>query len=345
MNSNALNPAGAALSPVEIRVEWPADVPQAANLAKQYADSLGFPGLQCDEIALVVTELGSNLIKHARGGAIRLAEAKAGEQRAIEIESMDKGPGITDVDQAIVDGYSTAGGLGLGLGTVNRLMDELDMYSASGGGLHVVCRRWLRSSANRPVSGDLAFSAATRSCCHQTENGDTFLFKRWESNALAGVIDGLGHGQFAQRASQTARQYVERHFDQPLELLFRGAGRACRSTRGVVMALARFDLARGTVALASVGNVESYLIGAQQPLSILARRGIVGLNAPAPAIAEYPWTGTNLLIMHSDGVRTHWDRSRFSDLLRGAPTEIARRMLLEDGKPDDDATVIVAKSL
>src|SRR5690348_11368158 len=46
MNSNALNPAGAALSPIEIRVEWPADVPQAANLAKQYADSLGFPGLQ-----------------------------------------------------------------------------------------------------------------------------------------------------------------------------------------------------------------------------------------------------------------------------------------------------------
>ena len=73
--------------------------------------------------------------------------------------------------------------------------------------------------------------------------------------ALVGVIDGLGHGQFAHRAAQTARQYVENHFDLPLDQIFRGVGRACRATRGVVMALARFDWGQGRLAFASVGNI------------------------------------------------------------------------------------------
>ena len=75
------------------------------------------------------------------------------------------------------------------------------------------------------------------------------------------MIDGLGHGELARRASQTARRYVEHHFDQPLVNIFRGADRACRATRGVVMALARFDMVSRKVTIASVGNIEVRLIG------------------------------------------------------------------------------------
>src|SRR5215471_8678078 len=78
--------------------------------------------------------------------------------------------------------------------------------------------------------------AATRTHPLMTVNGDAFVLKQWSTGALVGVIDGLGHGQCAHQAAQTAWQYVENHFDQPLGTIFRGAGHVCQATRGVVMA-------------------------------------------------------------------------------------------------------------
>jgi anti-sigma regulatory factor (Ser/Thr protein kinase) len=332
------------MQPVEAGVTWQGDVLRAGELGRGFSASLGFPAAQCDEIGLVVTELASNLIRHAPGGTITMGHVTTSERTGIEIQSVDKGPGISDVEQAITDGYSTAGGLGLGLGTVNRLMDELEIYSGSNGGLHIVCRRWVRARPSGAIAGGLAFGAATRSYRQLPENGDTFLFKQWERNALVGVIDGLGHGPLAQRASHTARHYIERHFDQPLPSLFLGVGRACRTTRGVVMALARFDLTRQTLTVASVGNIEVRLVGSSEKFNLVVRRGIVGLNAPNPVPAEHPWTSSSLLIMHSDGIRSHWNWSEFSDVLQAAPNMIARRLLSELGKLDDDATVVVARS-
>jgi len=330
---------------VETAVTWQGDVLEVRDLARRFAASLGFPAVQCDEIALVATELASNLIKHASGGTISLSRIGAGEPGGIEIQSVDHGPGIPNAEQAIADGYSTAGGLGLGLGTVNRLMDELEICSGSKGGLHLICRRWVRTKERSSLTpGCVTFGAATRPCRQLPENGDAFIFKQWDRNALVGVIDGLGHGQFAQRASQTARQYIEQHFDQPLANLFRGAGRACRATRGVVMALARFDFVRRNLTVASIGNVEVRLVGSPQPFNPVVRRGIVGLNAPNPVLTEHPWLSTCLLIMHSDGLRTQWDWSEFRNLERETPTIIAQRLLARLGRIDDDATVAVARS-
>src|SRR5262249_6990908 len=118
----------------------------------------------------------------------------------------------------------------------------------------------------------------------------------------------------AQHASHTARHYVEEHFDQSLEHLFRGAGRACRATRGVVMALAQFDLAQRTFTVGSVGNVEVRVVGSPEKLNLTVRRGIVGLNAPNPVPAVHPWTAQTSLIIHSDGLRPHWSWNDFRQL-------------------------------
>jgi len=331
------------IEPLEIKVTWEGDVRRAAEAGKELASAVGFPPLHCEEIGLTLTELATNLIRHAAGGTLRISQIQSGPKTGIEIHSSDQGPGIRDIEQAITDGYSTAGGLGFGLGTVNRLMDELDFYSGADGGLHVVCRRWVRKTGPPAVGSQLGFGAATRSYRGIPENGDAFIFKRWEHYALLGVIDGLGHGPLARRASQTARQYLEHHFDQPLDHLFQGAGRACRATRGVVMALARFDLARQAVTVASVGNIEVRLIGNRERLDLIVRRGIIGLNAPNPVVTEHPWTAASLLIMHSDGLSTHWNWRDFSALEPESPTVIARRLLTRLAKIDDDATVVVAK--
>ncbi len=134
-------------------------------------------------------------------------------------------------------------------------MDELDITSRRGNGTHIVCRRWLREHRPSVRPCPLAFGVATRPRRLSQVNGDAFVVSQWAESALVGVIDGLGHGQFAHRAAQTARQYVENHFDLPLDQIFRGVGRACRATRGVVMALARFDWGQERLSFASVGNI------------------------------------------------------------------------------------------
>ena len=328
-------------APASIEVDSSAKVRQSCELAVRLADSLGFPAAHCQEIGLVATELGTNLLRHASRGTMTISALPGGDPAGIRIETEDSGPGIHDVEQAIADGYSTAGGLGLGLGTVNRLMDELEVASAPGGGLHVVCQRWARPPLTGAFDRRLPFGVATRACRRSKENGDTFLIRQWDGKALVGVIDGLGHGHFAQRAALSARQYVEQHFDQPLDKLFRGAGRACRATRGVVMALARFDLERKRVELASVGHIEVRLAGTSEKLNLHVRRGIVGLNAPEAVVTENPWTGAGWLVMHSDGLTSRWDWEQFREVAHQAPSAIAQRMLLTLGKPDDDATVVV----
>src|SRR6266576_822601 len=216
-----------------LSVETSAQARSACLAARKLAQSIGFTADASEEIALVASELASNLIKHAGGGALELTPLDSAGALGLEIVSEDKGPGIGDVELALTDGYSTVGSLGVGLGAVNRLMDSLQFSPSPQGGLRVVCQRWIRTNGRDIAGRRLAFGAATRSYHLMRENGDTFVIRQWGNHALAGIIDGLGHGEFAQRASQTARQYLEHHFDQPLESLFQGAGRACRATRGV----------------------------------------------------------------------------------------------------------------
>jgi anti-sigma regulatory factor (Ser/Thr protein kinase)/serine/threonine protein phosphatase PrpC len=330
--------------PILIEVTWQGDVREACDSARQLALTIGFPTAHGDEIELAVKELATNLLKHASRGSIKLLSV-AGEGRSgIQIEAEDRGLGIADIDRAITDGYSTAGGLGLGLGTVNRLMDEFEIHSQPGAGTHIVCQRWLRPERSNQLAGELEFGAASRPRRGEPENGDAFLFRQWEGFALTGVIDGLGHGVFAQRAAQTGRQYIENHFDQPLDSLFRGVGRACRSTRGVVMALARFDCGKQKLTLASIGNVEMRLFGSEQKFSPVVRRGILGLNAPNPFCFDHPWKGDCVLVLHSDGLSTHWTLNDFPEILSESPAKAAYRLLAALGKPDDDATVVVVRS-
>lgn len=327
--------------PVTIEVGWTADVRMAADRARGFASSLGFAATECEEIALVVTELASNLVRHAFRGTIGLSAIDTGGHLGIQIESKDRGPGISETERAITDGYSTAGGPGLGLGTVNRLMDVL--HITSGVGLHVVSQRWRRTQTTFQPQ-ELVFGVATRAFGLMPHNGDAFVIKQWHRYALAGVIDGLGHGELAQRASRVARQYVEQHFDQPLENIFCGAARACRATRGVVMALARFDLERHKFTIANIGNIEVKLLGGSEPFNPVVRRGIIGLNAPNPVCTDHAWNSKCVLIMHSDGLRAppHWRES--ADFTYEPPSLVAQRLLNEFAKKEDDATVIVARN-
>jgi anti-sigma regulatory factor (Ser/Thr protein kinase) len=306
---------------------------------------VGFAPQACEEIALAMTELATNLVKHARGGTLTLAPLSEGERLGLEIQSHDDGPGMADVEQALGDRYSTAGTRGAGLGAVNRLMDALDIRSRRGTGTHIVCRKWLRKHRASLRPCPLACAVATRPRTVGQVNGDAFVVHHWAESTLVGVIDGLGHGQFAHRAAQTARQYVESHFDMPLDQIFRGTGRACRATRGVVMALARFDWGDGQLTFASVGNILVRVFPQSEPFHFMIRRGVIGLNAPGAVVTEHRWPLDHVLVLHSDGVSAHWGWKDFPDWTDRPAAAMAQELLQAKAKDEDDATVIVVRNV
>lgn len=319
------------------------DTLPAKRAARDLAARWGFRLLDEEEILLVVSELASNLVKHSHGGRLTLKLIDAGERKGLEIETVDSGPGIADPESALRDGYSTAGSLGYGLGTINRLMDEMEISSASGAGTRVTCLRWVRETGKSLAATGLEFGVATRARGGAEENGDAYVVKKWENFALAAVIDGLGHGPYAARAAQAAKNYIDAHFDQSLENILRGADRACRSTRGVVIGLARIA-APAKLSFVGVGNVEAYIIGDGRSIATISQRGIVGSRMPVSTVTEYPWGPGHLLVMHSDGVKSHWQWNDFPGLIQEGAQFIAHRLLSTLARPEDDATVLIVKS-
>jgi serine/threonine protein phosphatase PrpC len=176
-------------------------------------------------------------------------------------------------------------------------------------------------------------------------NGDAFMVEQGDGFTLTALIDGLGHGQFANRAALTARQYIVNHFDQPLEAIFRGVGRACRATRGVVLALARFDWATETIKLtfASVGNIEARVFGNPAPTNFIVRRGVIGLNAPNPVVTEHCWGPDWVLVLFTDGLQSRWHWNDFPELAEAPAPHAAQRLLQALARDNDDATVIVVR--
>ena len=328
------------------------------------AQEAGFDGAAIERLILAASEMADNLVRHAHGGTLTLTlvQDDAG-QHGVEIETLDYGPGFDAAAPAFA-GNSATGSLGVGLNAVNSALDELEITSEAetGGATRIVGRRWLRPAARsgrQPCP--LAFGAASRPRASLTENGDAFIVKTWGESALVGVIDGLGHGVFAHRAAETARGYVEEHYDRPLDKIFAGVARACHATRGVVMLLARFDwgweAAKDLAAapawpaapavrltLAGIGNIEWRTAYRATSLNYNLRRGILGVNAPPPVVSTYRWDVDSLLILHSDGVSTHWQWEDFQHDTRAPAASLAGKLLLTLAKDADDATVVVVKA-
>jgi anti-sigma regulatory factor (Ser/Thr protein kinase) len=320
-------------------------VGQARRAARTIAEALGFVQQACEEIMLATTELATNLNKHAGGGTLTLTPLAEAGRVGLEIRSLDTGRGIADVEQALGDRYSTAGSRGTGLGAVNRLMDEFDIASQRGRGTQIVCRKWHREYPPSIRPCPLSFGVATQPHTLGQVNGDSFVVHRWSESALVGIIDGLGHGQFAHRAAEAARQYVESHFDRPLDQIFLGTSRACRATRGVVMALARFDWGAGRMYFASIGNILARVFPSSEPSNFVVRRGVIGLNAPRAIVTEHVWPLDHVLVLHSDGVSTHWNWQDFPGWAERPAESMARDLLQTRTTGKDDATVIVVRSV
>ena len=115
---------------------------EARRVAVALGAELGFDETRRAELAIVVTEAATNLVKHARQGELLLRPLADGVRRGLEVLAVDRGPGLADVSRAVGDGFSTAGSPGTGLGAIRRLASAFDVHSLPGAGTTALAVLW-----------------------------------------------------------------------------------------------------------------------------------------------------------------------------------------------------------
>ena len=118
------------------------DIVLARQKGRAKAIELGFSSGDATLIATAISELARNIVVYAGKGRITLKAVNGLNRQGISVVASDEGPGIPDVRQALRDGFSTSGSLGLGLPGVRRLMDEFEITSQPGRGTTVVVKKW-----------------------------------------------------------------------------------------------------------------------------------------------------------------------------------------------------------
>jgi serine/threonine-protein kinase RsbT len=128
---------------VRVMIKSDEDILAARQEGRELAVSLGFGPSDLAVIATSISELARNLLLYARNGCIICWAIEREPKTGIVIQATDEGPGIPDVEVVLKDGYSTSGGLGLGLPGVRRMMDEFAIVSHKGRGTTVTTIKWM----------------------------------------------------------------------------------------------------------------------------------------------------------------------------------------------------------
>ena len=127
---------------IRLAINSDQDIVLARQKGRALAVELGFTSGDATLIATAISELARNIVSYARKGHITLRKLNSAERRGLLIIASDNGPGIPDVRQALRDGFSTSGSLGMGLPGVRRIMDEFEINSQPGRGTVVAVKKW-----------------------------------------------------------------------------------------------------------------------------------------------------------------------------------------------------------
>jgi anti-sigma regulatory factor (Ser/Thr protein kinase) len=329
-------------SSVTVTVAEPSQVGEARRRAVALAESLGFGPTQAGNVAVVVTEAATNLVKHTTGGLLAL-RAVEGPTPTVEVLALDRGPGMADVQRCLEDGYSTAGSPGNGLGAIRRLAALFDVHSRPGVGSAVLAQL----SAGPPGGAEqVEIGAVCLPFPGEEQCGDAWAISHEPDRCLLLVVDGLGHGPLATTAAREAVRIFEANIDRrPAEIL-QLAHPALRPTRGAAVAVAEIALDSRQVRFAGVGNIAGRII---QPngtsRGLVSHNGTLGHQLHSVGEFTYPWPEGAVLVLHSDGLQTQWGLDRYPGLLGQHPGLIAGVLYRDFGRKNDDATVVVARDV
>nr|WP_320775999.1 ATP-binding SpoIIE family protein phosphatase [Streptomyces sp. CRN 30] len=329
-------------------VHWlRADVALAAaarRQAGQLAHSIGLSAERVARVELCVTEMATNLLKHADDGSLALRVVRARDSVAVECLSLDSGPGIDDLQSALRDGTSAAGTLGIGMGAIERLADVWGVHSLRGRGTVVHARFW--ADGRTPPPGPVETGGLTRPISGEQVSGDTWSVRAMNGHGtdafLLLMCDGLGHGPLAARAAERARSAFRDSRHLSPEAVLADVHQGLRGTRGAAVAIALIDLADQRVRLSGAGNISALVESGGSRSALLSMPGIVGAQMPRPRTFDTAFPPGAVLVMHSDGLSERWRSADFPGLFGQDPAVVAAQILNQAAVRRDDAGIVVA---
>ncbi|WP_097088533.1 MULTISPECIES: ATP-binding protein [unclassified Pseudomonas] len=310
-------------------------VGHARRTAQSLARQVGMDDTDSGRVALVVTELATNLLKHAGQGELHLRALPRAHGAGIEVLSVDRAQGF-DPHACLTDGYSTGGTQGFGLGTISRQAQVFDLYADARGA--VLLARVYPRADNAP---DVRFGVSHHALHNDPACGDTWRLAQNDEFLSALVIDGLGHGEEAEHAARSGAQaFTDAPFGAPQQLLPE-IHQAMRGTRGGAVALARFDRRSGHLGFVGIGNISASLQGGERTRGLASLPGIVGEQYRTAVQYDHHIEPRQLLVMHSDGLQTRWRLEDYPGLAARHPAIIATVLHRDFCRARDDATVLV----
>jgi anti-sigma regulatory factor (Ser/Thr protein kinase) len=327
---------------VQIRhlIDEETKVGEARRQASALAEAHGLDSSAVGRVAIATTELATNLLRHGGGGELLLQAITYADSTLIEVLAIDRGKGMASVDRCMIDGYSTAGTAGAGLGAVRRLAQEFDVYSVAGEGTVVVAR--IGSDGRAAGRTDRCFGAVNVAVAGEIECGDSWRLAMRPGATAVMVADGLGHGPLAASAARSAVSVFEAApFEAPSALLER-AHRATAGSRGAAAACASIA-DDGAVVYSGVGNICGCLVSPEKSQGMVSHGGTLGLRVSRMQQFDYQRKADALLVMHSDGLSARWDLKTRAGLLQRHPAIVAAILYRDFSRGRDDSTVVVVR--
>lgn len=310
-------------------------IAEARRLAAARAQAGGFDETATGRIALVATEMATNLLKHAGEGEI-LIETLPGP--GLELIALDKGPGIADLRRAMEDGASTAGTPGTGLGAIRRQADAFAVWSRPGRGTAILARFGKRSGPARVLLGAVAEPYPGETVC-----GDAWSFATAKAGPTLLLADGSGHGAAAAAAAGVATKvFAESARLEPARQMT-AIHQALAPTRGAAVGLACVDGEAGLVRFVGVGNIGAALVSQGEVKRMISHNGTAGHVAPRIREFTYPYAGVATIILHSDGLTAKWDLAAYPGLAASDPSLLAAVLFRDFRRGKDDCAVAVMR--
>lgn len=326
---------------IAITVEDQTQIAEARRAALSLAEQLGFSEVRRTEVGIVATELARNALIHGQRGELLVLPNRSEDRGRVDVVAIDKGPGILDLHKCLQDGYSTSGTPGTGLGAVVRMANEMQVFSAAKKMTAVYARIHENREGTLPEShlGAVCVPFKGEKVC-----GDAWGYRRGKGTETFIVVDGLGHGVGAAEAAHEALSIFFDHAERTPAELLQDMHDALKKTRGAAIAIAETDVHLGKLVLAGVGNIAASILSLKKRArAMVSHNGTVGHAIFKIQEFAFPWESGDLLVMHSDGISSHWDVDHFPGLFNKHPAVVAGVIYAQASRGRDDATVLVAR--
>jgi len=311
------------------------------RLARRYATQIGLPERRQEELAIVVTEASTNILRYAERGRALIEVIRHTGVEKLALLFTDNGPGISDIDRMFLDGESSTDSAGLGLGAIRRLSDSFDIYSSAEDGTTIVCTFAVRNEP--PCSG---IEVEGLRVCHPAEDvcGDDWMLRQTRNSTDILLCDGLGHGS---RAAEAAAEVIAaaREVSADPGATMEHLTRSLVGRRGAVASMLRFEMPQMKLSYAGLGNITTICIGAEGTKRLAVRDGRVGGAQTRGFEEEVQLAPGDMVLIHSDGLKTLRDSHFRPGLLHRSPLLIAGFLLDRAFRGRDDASIVVARMI